>query len=53
MPNDTRKTHQSKLPLWMQTLLDRDSVDAWSEDPDIQQTEPVGSKGNQGRKVSK
>ena len=29
-----KSMYQDKLPLWMQTLLDTTSVDAWSEDPD-------------------
>lgn len=40
---------QNALPTWMQTLLDKNSIDAWTEDPDsIQHTKRLVSSGTQG-----
>ena len=30
----SKAQYRNKLPLWMQTLIDTKSVDAWKEDPD-------------------
>ena len=35
MTNQTRKTHNTSLPRWMQHLMDNHSIDAWLEDADI------------------
>jgi hypothetical protein len=43
---------QNTLPLWMQTLLDKNSIDAWTEDPDsIQHTKRLVSSSIQGNNI--
>ena len=47
----SNRRYQNKLPLWMQTLLDTNSVDAWSENPDTI-LNPEGSNGTKGSLTS-
>ena len=43
----SKDQYRNKLPLWMQTLIDTKSVDAWKEDPDARSDVecPSRSKG--------
>ena len=43
----SKTQYRNKLPLWMQTLIDTKSVDAWKEDPDARSDVecPSSSKG--------
>ena len=43
----SKDQYRNKLPLWMQTLIDTKSVDAWKEDPDARSDVkyPSSSKG--------
>ena len=51
MAFDASKNNLSKMPIWMQTLIDRNSVDAWTEDPDyVQSNKRSISKSTKGNK---
>ena len=44
----SKQQYHNRLPLWMQTLLETNSVDAWNEDPDAPSSLQCssGNKGN-------
>ena len=49
MAFDVTRNYQKTLPSWMQNLLDHESIDAWSEDPETDQHQKRLNKTSKGK----